>query len=432
MKYAAYLATALVAATAAFAQAPATVDRQAATEKDYRATLSRVGIQQIRPGAVDAAGQAPPERTGTPLPPLLIDAAGRPVDSRGAWERRRRELTAQLDSEIYGSVPATAPGIRWQLVHQEYRRIGGVPAVTRRFVGRAASFGLDSPYFAIELSIDMPEAGRGRLPVILEIGDAEAAAGPGGAGREAVLRRGWGFAVLIAPTVQPDDGAGLRQGVIGFSAQGRARGNGDWGTLRAWAWGASRAYDLFLLDPRIDRRRVAVEGSARYGKTALLALATDERFSLGFAGSSGPGGAAPLRREIGERIGNLAAANTYHWFAPNFLRYAGPRQPSELPVDAHSLIALVAPRALFIGAGSFSEDGWTDPRGAWDAARAASPVWRLYGQEGLAGEAYPAINEARDSGRIAFRQHDGGRSNDRNWPAFLSFAARIWELDPAR
>jgi hypothetical protein len=202
--------------------------------------------------------------------------------------------------------------------------------------------------------------------------------------------------------------------------------------LRAWAWGASRAYDFLALDPHVDRRRVAIEGLSRYGKAALVTMAYDERFSLGFIGSSGAGGAKLLRRDFGERIGNLAAADQYHWFAPNFLRYAGPRQASDLTVDSHALIALAAPRALFIGAGSFSEDGWNDPRGSWEAARAASPVWRLYGQEGLAGDAYPAINETRDSGRIAFRQHDGGRANDLNWPAFLAFAARIWELDAAR
>jgi hypothetical protein len=216
--------------------------------------------------------------------------------------------------------------------------------------------------------------------------------------------------------------------VIGFAAHGRPRGNEDWGALRAWAWGASRAYDLFLLDPHIDRRRIAIEGLSRYGKAALVTMAYDERFTLGFIGSSGAGGAKLLRRDYGERMGNLAASGEYHWFAPNFLRYAGPRQVADLPVDAHTLIAMAAPRALFIGAGNFNEDGWVDPRGSWEAARAASPVWRLFGQEGLTGDSYPAINETRDAGRIAFRQHDGGHTNGPNWPAFLAFAERVWEV----
>ncbi|HTU12845.1 MAG TPA: hypothetical protein VMG08_18285 [Allosphingosinicella sp.] len=446
MKYAFVLGAALLAATAAFAQPDA--ERQAATEKDYRATLGRVGVQQIRPGADGFNRQAAnaanydEARVGTlpPLPALLTDAQGRPVASRGDWQRRRRELIALLDSEMYGRVPANAPGVRWEFTNQEFRSVGGVAVVTRRYLGRAANFGLDAPFFGIELTIDMPERAQGRIPVIVEFGFPEGARPPGPprpqpsgpTGREQVLQRGWGFAVLVATTVQADDGAGLRQGVIGFASAGRPRGNDEWGTLRAWAWGASRVYDLLAADPRVDRRRIAIEGLSRYGKAALVTMAYDERFSLGFIGSSGAGGAKLLRRDYGERMSNLAASGEYHWFAPNFLRYAGPREVADLPVDAHTLIAMAAPRALFIGAGNFAEDGWVDPRGSWEAARAASPVWRLLGQEGLVGDAYPAINQAQDSGRIAFRQHDGGHTNGPNWPAFLAFAARIWELDGRR
>jgi hypothetical protein len=443
----AFLGAALLAATtAAFAQP--NPERQAATEKDYRATLGRVGVHEVRPGA-DGFNRTAPNaanydeaRVGAvpPLPPLLTNAAGEAVTSRGGWERRRRELIALLDSEMYGRVPANAPAIRWEFTNQEFRRVGGVAVVTRRYLGRAANFGLDSPFFAIELTIDMPEAVRGRIPMILEFGFPEnfrfpgppRPQPPGPTGREQVLQRGWGFAVLVPSTVQADDGAGLREGVIGFAAHGRPRGNEDWGALRAWAWGASRAYDLFLLDPHIDRRRIAIEGLSRYGKAALVTMAYDERFTLGFIGSSGAGGAKLLRRDFGERMGNLAASGEYHWFAPNFLRYAGPRQVADLPIDAHTLIAMAAPRALFIGAGNFNEDGWVDPRGSWEAARAASPVWRLYGLEGLSGDSYPAINETRDAGRIAFRQHEGGHSNGPNWPAFLAFAERVWEVGGRR
>ena len=439
MKYAFALGAALFAASAFAQPIP---DRAAATERDYRATLARLGIQEVRPGA-DGFNRAAPNaanydeaRIGTvpPLPPLLTDAAGRAVASRGDWHRRRREIMAQLDNEMYGRVPATAPGIQWELVHQEYRRIGNVATISRRYIGRAASSRIDSPPLAIELAIDLPERTRGRVPVILELGFPEGHVfpgpprpqPPGPTGREQVLARGWGFAVLVPTTVQADDGAGLREGVIGFAAGGQRRGDGDWGALRAWAWGASRALDLFATDPRIDRRRVAIEGLSRYGKAALVTMAYDERFSIGFIGSSGAGGAKLLRRDYGERIGNLAASGEYHWFAPNFLLYAGPRGVADLPVDAHSLIAMAAPRPLFIGAGSFGEDGWVDPRGSWEAARAASPDWRLLRQEGLVGDIWPAINETRAEGRIAFRQHDGGHSNGPNWPAFLDFAGRVW------
>jgi hypothetical protein len=186
---------------------------------------------------------------------------------------------------------------------------------------------------------------------------------------------------------------------------------------------------LFARDPRIDARRVAVEGLSRYGKTALLVMAYDPRFSVGFIGSSGAGGAKLQRRNFGEQIGNLAASGEYHWFAPNFLKYDGPLEVGDLPVDAHELIALVAPRPLFIGAGTVEHgDGWVDPRGSFEAARAASPAYRLLGVKGLIGDDYPAVGELRDGGRIAFRQQPDGHSNALNWPYFLAFAARQWGL----
>ncbi|HEX8667252.1 MAG TPA: hypothetical protein VF727_02645, partial [Allosphingosinicella sp.] len=243
---------------------------------------------------------------------------------------------------------------------------------------------------------------------------------------ELVAARGWGYAILVPSTAQPDDGAGLKEGVIGLASRGRRRAPDEWGALRAWAWGASRALDLLREDRRIDRHRVAIEGLSRYGKAALVAMAYDERFSIGFIGSSGAGGAKLLRRDFGERVENLAASGEYHWFAPNFLKYAGPLATADLPVDAHSLIALAAPRPLFIGAGNFEADGWVDPRGSFEAARAATPVYRLFGVPGLVGTSYPAIGENRAAGRIGFRQHEGGHTNGPNWPAFLDFAARQW------
>lgn len=280
-------------------------------------------------------------------------------------------------------------------------------------------------------------ATRAKVPVVLELGFPEefrfpgSPPQPGPDWREQVLRRGWGYAIIVPSTVQPDDGAGLVEGVIGIAASGRPRAADDWGVLRAWAWGASRGLDLLSRNPRVDPTKVAVEGLSRYGKAALVAMAFDQRFSIGFIGSSGAGGAKLLRRDFGERLENLTASGEYHWFAPNFLRYGGPLSVTDLPIDAHSLIALAAPRPLFIGAGQFDRDGWVDPRGSFEAAKAASAAYRIYGITGLNG-AYPQINECRCFGRIAFRQHDGGHNNGPNWPAFLDFAARQWGLAPSK
>ena len=228
-------------------------------------------------------------------------------------------------------------------------------------------------------------------------------------------------------TVQPDDGAGLREGVIGFAAARHPRANDSWGALRAWAWGASRAYDFLMLDPHVDRRRIAIEGLSRYGKAALVTMAYDPRFAIGFIGSSGEGGAKLHRRDFGEKVENLAGTGEYHWMAGNFLKYAGPLGWNDMPVDQHELIALVAPRPLFIGAGSYDQDGWVDPRGSFLAAAAAEPVYRLLGKTGLGTSDYPAINQAVVGGDIGFRQHDGGHTSAPNWATFIAFADRWFE-----
>ena len=431
-----------IVATAALAQP--SPERRAATEADYRATLARLGITEpLRPGA-DGFNRAAPNaanfneaRVGPvpPLPPLMAMANGRAVTRASQWPARRAELAALLEREMYGRVPATAPAIDWQLAGAEHRRIGDVAVVTRRWRGHAAHPYEGAPALDIELTLDIPESARGVVPVILEFGFPEGftfpgpprPAPPGPTGREQVLARGWAFAVLVPWSVQADDGAGLAEGVIGYAAHGRPRANDEWGSLRAWAWGAARVLDLFEREPAVDARRVAIEGLSRYGKAALVTMAFEPRFSLGFIGSSGAGGAKLMRRDFGERIGNLAASGEYHWFAPNFLRYDGPLALADLPVDAHMLIALAAPRPLFVGAGNFSEDGWVDPRGSWEAGRAASPAYALLGVPGLVGEDYPQIGECLCAGRIAFRQHEGGHTNVPNWPAFLGFAARVWE-----
>jgi len=159
--------------------------------------------------------------------------------------------------------------------------------------------------------------------------------GNGPTWQQQVLAKGWGYAILIPTSVQADSGEGLTQGIIGLVNHGQPRGLDDWGALRAWAWGAGRALDYFQTDKSVDAHRVAIEGLSRYGKAALVALAYDPRFAIGFIGSSGEGGAKILRRTFGEQVENIASTGEYHWMAGNFLRYAGPLTPDDLPVDAH-------------------------------------------------------------------------------------------------
>ncbi|MEJ2384388.1 MAG: hypothetical protein P8Y54_08310 [Xanthomonadales bacterium] len=186
--------------------------------------------------------------------------------------------------------------------------------------------------------------------------------------------------------------------------------------------------DYFEQDPRIDAGRVAIEGHSRFGKAALVAMAFDQRIAAAYISSSGEGGAKLWRRNFGEQIGNIAGSGEFHWVAGNFLRYAGPLTAADLPVDAHHLIALCAPRPVFIGAGS-DGDAWVDPKGMFLAAREAGPVYELLGRTGLGAADFPPPGTALTDGDIAWRQHEYGHSPGPNWSYFLDFTERYFHED---
>jgi hypothetical protein len=169
---------------------------------------------------------------------------------------------------------------------------------------------------------------------------------------------------------------------------------------------------------------VGVEGHSRFGKTALVAMAYDPRFGVAYISSSGAGGAQLYRHVFGEQLENLAGTGEYHWMDGNFLKYAGPLTPGDLPVDNHELIALCAPRPVFIGGGTTDGDGWADSKGMFLAAAAAGPVYRLLGKKDLGTASFPPIETALTAGDLAFRQHSGRHTPALNWPYFLEFASR--------
>jgi hypothetical protein len=210
--------------------------------------------------------------------------------------------------------------------------------------------------------------------------------------------------------------------------KGEPRKPDEWGTLKAWAWGASRALDYFESDKAVDAKRVGIEGLSRYGKAALVAMAYEPRFAIGFIGSSGAGGAKILRRLYGEQVENLASAAEYHWFCGNFIKYAGPLTPNDLPVDAHQLIALCAPRPVFISSGSPNVEGkWIDAKGMFLGAVHAGPVYKLLGKKDLGAAEMPPQEVSLIDGDIAWRMHAGGHTVGPNWPAFIQFAARYFK-----
>lgn len=430
----AVIALALLAANAA----PAQQDYSAA-EADRQAMLKQLGVGPTRAGA-DGFNPAAPNAANYdeakavmagPLPPLMRMADGRAVRSAQDWAKRRAEIVGLFDRHIYGRVPATAPAIAWRVVKEERGEESGVKVVRRWLEGVADNRGWPAASATLALRYTLPE-GKDRVPVILSFGFPEGfrfpgpprAPDPGPTPTQQLVSAGFGHAVLVAGSVQADNGGKLNDGVIGISLRGKPRGPEDWGVLRAWAWGASRALDALAGDARVDPRRVGIEGLSRYGKAALVTMAYDPRFAIGFAGSSGAGGAALYRRDFGERIGNLAAGGEYHWFAGNFLRFAAdPLTVADLPIDAHMLIALSAPRPLFLGAGTVDTgDGWVDPRGSFLAAVAASPAWRVQGARGLGAAQFPPVLTPVTDGQLGWRQHRGGHSNRDNWPTFIAFA----------
>jgi hypothetical protein len=272
--------------------------------------------------------------------------------------------------------------------------------------------------------------GRGGPPAPPAGRAALAPAGP--TWQQQILAKGWGYANLNTGSVQGDCGAGLTAGIIGLVNKGQPRKLDDWGALSAWGWGASRLLDYFETDKAVDAKRVGVTGHSRSGKAALVAMAFDERFAIGYISSSGQGGAKLHRRKYGETIENVANS-FYHWMAGNYLKYTA--RWDTMPVDSHELIALCAPRPVFLSAGNNPgpmnpdgtvtiNDAWVDAKGSFLAAVAAGPVYRLLGARDLGTNLFPPIDTAIIDGDLGFRQHTEGHTPAPTWPTFLTFAAR--------
>ncbi len=418
---------------------------QAATaEGEHSRMMERLGIDHLRPGknGWDKDTANPPnydEAMANPypdLPPLMVMEDGSPVNTPEQWINvRRPELKELFAREIYGRVPDEAPDAYWEVMEVKEETLGGIPCQTRLLKGRLDNSECPELEVAIDLTVTRPVDAMGTVPVVLHFGWppevlARFPQPPGPTWQEQVVARGWAAANILPTSVQADNGAGLTAGVIGLANDGQPRDPEDWGALRAWAWGASRALDYLEADPAFDGSRVGLEGLSRYGKAVLVAMAFDGRFSLVLVGSSGAGGAKILRRDFGETVENLASSGLFHWMAGNFMKYAGPLGWDDLPVDAHELIALCAPRPVFIGAGSLEEEGgWIDQPGMFMAAVAASPAWELLGGKGLTAvtDEPPVIHEDLIFGDLAWRQHSGGHTNMPNYPVFLDWAARYWD-----
>jgi hypothetical protein len=374
------------------------------------------------------------------LPDPLLLKNGKKVKTAKVWWRERRpEIVELFDREIYGRVPKDLPKVKWEVTGTAGGTNGDVPVVTKQLVGHVDNSAYPQVSVNIQLTLTTPANAAGPVPVMLLLGGGAPPAGrtaapapapgrgpAGPSAQQLILATGWGYASLSTSSVQADNGAGLTQGIIGLVKKGQPRQLDDWGGLRAWAWGASRALDYFESDKAVDARHVGVAGHSRWGKAALVAMAYDQRFAIVYDSSSGEGGSKLHRRNWGELVENIAGRSEYHWMAGNFLKYAGPLHWNDLPVDSHELVALCAPRPVFIGAGQpiATGDGWADPKGMFLAAVGAGPVYKLLGKKDLGSTEFPPGETALISGDVAYRQHGGGHTDLPNWPTFLTFAGR--------
>lgn len=490
------IASALVLCLTTYAQKPVNFT----TEQDFQNMLDQLGIKSVRRG-FDADQSSPyaanyDESKANPypeIPELMKTNRGSKVKTaKDWWNVRRPEIKEGFESEIYGRVPKNVPSVTWTVECEETEWVGMIPAKAKKLVGHVDNSACPEINVDIQMVLVTPADEKGPVPVLMMFGPAslpnpvvpgrddmavinkalrrmlendpetaelmkkypawqpfepanpfaafarpQLAPGQDPPSNQQLLAAGWGYVMIDPSSIQADNGAGLTRGIIGLVNKGQPRKPDDWGSLRAWAWGAARGLDYLETDPDIDASHVGIEGVSRYGKAALVTLAFEERFAIGLIGSSGKGGATLHRRIFGEGLENLATSGEYHWMAGNYIKYnavegkKGAGNADMLPVDSHELIAMCAPRLCFISYG-IPERGdaqWLDQYGSWQATVAAGEAYKLVGSTDLGlGNDYrntpmPAVNEDVLDGNLAWRQHDGGHTDAPNMKHFIKWAS---------
>lgn len=352
------------------------------------------------------------------LPDPLVLASGERVTDAAAWTARRRpELVRVYETEIFGRIPRDAPKVTWTAVPIR----GFVADAATKTTLAIGAIGKGDRAPKMQLTIVTPANVRGRVPVILALqfgGGGTRVPDPPVA--DEIIARGWAYATLGYLDIQPDKINTFDKGVIGATPSSTQRGPDTWGAISAWAWGVSRAIDYLERDSQIDARRIALHGHSRLGKTALWASALDPRIAVVYSSCPGEMGAALSRRDFGETIDDMTQTFPY-WFDDNFQKWAG--RWNDMPVDAHMLIALSAPRGVFVTGGT--QDQWADPKGEFLAEVAAGPVYRLLGAHDLGTTTLPATDTPVIGGDLGWYYHTGPHAATKeDWKAFLAFASK--------
>jgi hypothetical protein len=437
--------------------------------QDHKKMMEQLGITKLRPGpsgqpnATNSANYDQAKANPFPnLPdPLTLKSGKKVTTPEMWWKQRRPEIVEDFEREVIGRVPKEVPKVTWTVVSNISNGLVG----TNLANGKQLNGHVDNSTYP-EISVDIrmtvvtPAAAKGPVPILMMF------AGFGGSGMprpadspaptnsrpefggpfkdppstEQLLAAGWGYATIIPNSIQADNGAGLTKGIIGLVNKGQPRKPDDWGSLRAWGWGAGRGLDYLETDSAVDAKKVGIEGVSRYGKAALVTMAFDTRFAVVLVGSSGEGGAKLHRRNFGEAVENLTGSGEYHWMAGNFLKYGaaessfGSKNANDLPVDAHELLALCAPRLTFISYGvpERGDANWLDQQGSYMATVAAGPVFRLLGakdigvKEDYRAAKMPPVSTGLLDGELAWRQHDGGHEDRSNMKYFIEWANKMF------
>ena len=446
--------------------------------EDHQNMMEQLGIKALRPGP--SGNESAPnhanydEAAANPypnLPDVLTLKNGKKVTTPAMWwNLRRPEIVEDFEREVLGRIPKNVPKVTWEVTKTAEAQVGSHPVIGKQLVGHVDNASYPDIQVHIRMTLVVPAGRKDPVPVMMMFGGRTipeiafpapafpgrgGAPGPGapGGGRapvalppnadppalEQLVAGGWGVATINPSSIQADNGAGLTKGIIGLVNKGQPRKPDDWGALRAWGWGASRGLDYLETDPAVNAKQVGIEGVSRYGKAALVTMAFDTRFAVVLIGSSGEGGAKLHRRNWGEAVENLTGTGEYHWMAGNFLKYGaseasfGSKTAGDLPVDAHELLALCAPRLTFVSYG-VPEKGdakWLDHQGSFMAAVAVQPVFRLLGAKDLGvPDDYhtartPPVNAGLLDGQLAWRQHDGGHTDAPNWKFFIPWADKF-------